>query len=308
SLPHSSRPGAARRHPRGLAGLAGERGDTPPRGRRLPTFPGLPDLSAAWHPRGVQAGTETLPRRVGGPEVDDETEVLVVGAGPVGLFAALRLAENGVRVRILDEERRPAARSYALALHPGTLALCHELGLADVLIALGHRLEGLAFYDGVERRARVSFARLPGPFPFVLVLPQQVLEGVLTGRLRERGVEVEWDHRLARLSLAGPSGATAAGIERLARNPDGQAVIAEKTWCHPGWVIGADGPRSVVRQALGVEYAELGPAETWALFEISADLPAENEARVVLDEAGEGVFWPIARGRFRWSFRIDDWE
>ena len=49
-------------------------------------------------------------------------------------------------------------------------------------------------------------------------------------------------------------------------------------------------------------------AETWAIFEMTADLPAENEARVVLDAEGEGVFWPIARGRFRWSFRIDDWE
>jgi 2-polyprenyl-6-methoxyphenol hydroxylase-like FAD-dependent oxidoreductase len=254
----------------------------------------------------VRAETEAEPRRAFGPDLDQEAEVLVVGAGPVGLYTALVLAEHGVRARILDEGNRPAARSYALVLHPATLALFDRLGLAQDLVALGHRLEGLAFYEGMERQARVSFAQLPGPYPFALVLPQQALEGVLEGRLRESGIEVEWNHRLARLRLA--YGEMSAGIERLARGPDGRTAVEAKSWVYPDWVIGADGSRSVVRQALGVEYAEVGPAETYAVFEISADLPAENEVRVVLDESTAGVLWPIARDRFRWSFRIDDWE
>jgi 2-polyprenyl-6-methoxyphenol hydroxylase-like FAD-dependent oxidoreductase len=57
-------------------------------------------------------------------------EVLVVGAGPVGLFTALHLARAGTRVAIVDEAPRAAARSYALALHAHTLALLDEVGLS----------------------------------------------------------------------------------------------------------------------------------------------------------------------------------
>jgi 6-methylpretetramide 4-monooxygenase / 4-hydroxy-6-methylpretetramide 12a-monooxygenase len=65
------------------------------------------------------------------PRIPEERpEVLVAGAGPVGLLAALALAEQGVQVQIVDQERRPAARSYALALHPQSLRLLDEIGLA----------------------------------------------------------------------------------------------------------------------------------------------------------------------------------
>ena len=62
-----------------------------------------------------------------------ETEVLVVGAGPVGLFSALSLARHGVRVQIVDEQFRTAAHSYALALHSSSLGLLHEAGVAEKL-------------------------------------------------------------------------------------------------------------------------------------------------------------------------------
>jgi glycine/D-amino acid oxidase-like deaminating enzyme len=61
---------------------------------------------------------------------EDRTEVLVVGAGPVGLFTALRLAGSGLRVQLIDQEPRTAGRSYACALHSRTLQLPNEEGLA----------------------------------------------------------------------------------------------------------------------------------------------------------------------------------
>ena len=58
-----------------------------------------------------------------------KSEVLVVGAGPVGLFAALALADRGLGVEIIDGQFQTAANSYALALHPGSLALLGQVGL-----------------------------------------------------------------------------------------------------------------------------------------------------------------------------------
>lgn len=234
---------------------------------------------------------------------DDQPEVLVVGAGPVGLFAALRLAERGIRVRILDEERRPAARSYALALHPSSLGLLEKAGLAGAVLDQGHRLRSLTFYEGRERRARLDFGALPGRFPFVTVLPQQSLEGILESRLEELGVRVLWNHRVTGLKLRIGGGAVVQ-VERLSR--DGRAV--EETFAfRPGFVIGADGHRSAVRHALAVEFPEVGPAELYAVFEISSSEDPGDEVRVVLDGVSS-VLWPIGHGRFRWSFQISDWE
>lgn len=241
------------------------------------------------------------------PEVDDEPEVLVVGAGPVGLFAALLLAQRGVHVQIVDEERRPAARSYALALHPGALKLLDEVGLTPDVVDQAHHLTSLAFYDGEEPRARLDFSALPGPFPFVAVLPQQSLEGILESRLEELGVAVLWNHRLGglRLKTAGP----VAEVGRLVRPAgNGTPGVEESFTVRPRFVLGTDGHRSAVRHALAVEFPEVGPAEVFAVFEISSSADPGSEARVVLDEGTSSVLWPIGRGRLRWSFQIPDWE
>ena len=66
-----------------------------------------------------------------------DVDVLVVGAGPVGLMAALMLAERGTSVRIIDREKWAGEHNYALALHPASLKLLDEVGLADDLIAQG---------------------------------------------------------------------------------------------------------------------------------------------------------------------------
>jgi 2-polyprenyl-6-methoxyphenol hydroxylase-like FAD-dependent oxidoreductase len=73
-----------------------------------------------------------------------DPEVLVVGAGPVGLVAALSLQQRGVRVEIVDERQRTTQHSYALALHPRTLGILDEAGLAERLIGAGRKLAKVA--------------------------------------------------------------------------------------------------------------------------------------------------------------------
>src|SRR5437773_9024112 len=131
---------------------------------------------------------------------EGQTEVLVVGAGPVGLWLALSLAEAGVQVSIIDRESRITARNYACALHPFTLKLLNRLGLATAAIERGSRVEKLAFYEGQSRRAEVDLSKLPGDFPFVLILPQSTLESLLEQRLRQAGVGVQWNHRFDALA------------------------------------------------------------------------------------------------------------
>ena len=140
---------------------------------------------------------------------EERTEVLVVGAGPVGLLTAILLAEAGIPVRIIDREARTTVRSYACALHPRTLKLLDRMGLAAPIIERGRRIEKIAFYDGTARQGEVKLSKLGGEFPFMVILPQNVFEEALEERLRKAGTAVNWNHRFHDLqSDAGEVAAT----------------------------------------------------------------------------------------------------
>ena len=232
-------------------------------------------------------------------------EVLVVGAGPVGLFAALTLSELGIRVQIVDQERRPAARSYALALHPETLRLLAEVGLAEELLPMAHRVSTMAFYEGQERKAAVDLSVLQATLPCVAVLPQQTLEGALESRLLRQGIPVLWNHRVREITLA--QGAVVADVERLEHSGGEQVTVQERFDVRADFILGADGHRSFIRESIAEPFEEMGPAELFAIFEITASGPAEHEAKVVFHGNQAGVLWPLGGHRFRWSLGIEDW-
>ena len=152
----------------------------------------------------------------------ERTEVLVVGAGPVGLISALLLAKAGAEVTIIDRESRTAARSYACALHPATLRLLDRLGIASALMEQGRKVETIGFYEGQDRRAELSLAKAGGEFPYLLIVPQAAFESLLEQRLREHGITVDWNHRFD--SLQQESDAVSVTIEKLGGTATGYIV------------------------------------------------------------------------------------
>jgi 2-polyprenyl-6-methoxyphenol hydroxylase-like FAD-dependent oxidoreductase len=238
-----------------------------------------------------------------------EFDALVVGAGPVGLFSALALAERGIKTRIVDEERRQAAHSYALALHPRSLALLDSFGVVEELLERGLRVERFAFYEGGERRGLLDLSALPEKFPFLLVVPQRVVEGVLEHALRRRGVKVEWNHRISALEQHDPR--MEATVEQLDKVSSGYAtattewVVEKKLTYRPRFVVGADGHRSTVRALLDLDYPSHGDPVCFAVFELECARPVEAEVRVVFHANGTNVLWPLPEGRARWSFQVE---
>ncbi len=238
------------------------------------------------------------------------TDVLVVGAGPVGMTAALLLARRGIDVQVVDEQWRTAARSYALALHPRSLSILDDLGLTDELLTHGRRVPRVGLWDSTGRRAELDLGKLGGPFPFLLVLPQSALEGLLEERLKEEGVEIRWNHRLANFEV-GADGVHGT-IERLGKESTGYSVtmtewlVKGRTSVSARFLVGADGHRSVVRRQVGIEFEEVGPAASFAVFECSTSGDPGDEMRTVLDSGRASAYWPLPGDRFRWSFEIDE--
>jgi 2-polyprenyl-6-methoxyphenol hydroxylase-like FAD-dependent oxidoreductase len=238
---------------------------------------------------------------------DKPPEVLIAGAGPVGLFAALSLARRGVAVRIVDTGVWACTHSYALALHPQTLPLFQELGLLDEVLAHCYPVRSVALADAAGPRVRIALDA-GGPAECLAVLRQDALEALLEQALSTHGVHVEWRHEVSRLE-PGPE-CVRAVIDRFEKESRGY-VIAHTEWVVAGsstqeiqYAIGADGYNSRVRRALNYDFPEVGPAQYFAVFEFSTDADLQHEMSLVFGADTVDVLWPLPRGDCRWSFLL----
>ncbi|MCW0211772.1 MAG: FAD-dependent monooxygenase [Pseudonocardia sp.] len=175
-----------------------------------------------------------------------QQDVLVVGAGPTGLTAAVTLARWGVRVRVVDAAAGPSAGSRGKGLQPRTLEVLDGLGVTSGLVTLGRFRMPMRRYVSAEDRTGTVADLHPGaeptpdsPYARPLLLPQWRTEQVLRERLAELGVEVAWGSR----------------VTDLAQDADGVSVTFEGgDTATASFVIGCDGGGSTVRRLVGVDF------------------------------------------------------
>jgi 2-polyprenyl-6-methoxyphenol hydroxylase-like FAD-dependent oxidoreductase len=239
-----------------------------------------------------------------------DPEVLVVGAGPVGLVAALFLQHSGVRVQIVDMHQRTTQHSYALAIHPHTLRILDEAGLSEGLIAAGRKLTKVAYYEGRERRAEIDYSALASKYPYLLVVRQSLLERTAEQALSQHQCKVLWGHRLQALTVDGGNlRAEVAKLDQIATGypvARNEWVVVRSETIRPAYVIGADGYDSAVRRMAGIEMAAHGEGQLFSVYEIEATGELPGEVRVIFDPDLTSVYWPLEEGRCRWGFQIPD--
>ena len=170
-------------------------------------------------------------------------EVLVVGAGPSGLFAAVELARHGVRARVIEREREPHRQARATALQPGTLEILQQAGIADAVLEASEHLGFARVFDSeLGCEAEMPFAGAGCRWEFQCSLPQWRTEQILADRLTELGGTVERDVLVA--SLMERDHDVLVGLRRR----DDRDDIA--TTVEASWVIGAGGAASVTRGSM----------------------------------------------------------
>lgn len=180
--------------------------------------------------------------------------IAIVGAGPVGLVLALRLARLGIATTLLEAEPTPPLDLRASTFHPPTLEMLGELGLAEPLIARGlitpdwqirlHETGERALFD-------LGLLRDDTPHPYRLQCEQSVLSQLALA-----------------LAAAEPAISLRRGfrVSSLAQHADGVTLAdSDGESLHAAWVIGCDGARSTVREAAGFAFEGFTYPETTIL-------------------------------------------
>lgn len=220
-------------------------------------------------------------------------EVLIIGAGPVGLFMAALLLQDGVDVQVLEQRGAPEPQSRAIGIHPPALAALAGTGVAEAMIAEGVQIRrGMAMAGG-KCLARMSFAGVSDRFPFVLSLPQARTEAHLERRVNELG-----------------DGALHRGVRLTGLSDDGGRVSVEADsksgtlrYSAP-LVIAADGVRSTVRALQGADVRVKEYPDSYLMGDFADGTGFGPDAALFLSGAGIVESFPLPGQLRRWVVRL----
>src|SRR5919108_1233361 len=218
--------------------------------------------------------------------------VLVVGAGPTGLLLAGDLAAAGIACTVLERRADESNLTRAFAVHARTLELLDARGIADDLVATGTTVGTLRLFG----KFQLDLSRLPSRFPFVLITPQYHTERLLTERAAALGAEIAHGAEVVGLRQDG------GGVEVDVRQQGGTTRTRRAAY-----LVGADGVRSTVRQALGLPFPGRAVVRSMILADVRLDhAPAEvltanasGDAFAFVAPFGDGWYRVIAWDRRR---------
>lgn len=221
------------------------------------------------------------------------TDVLIIGAGPTGLVLALWLTRLGVRVRIIDKTAEPGTTSRALAVQARTLEFYSQIGLAETVVQRGRKTIAANLWVAGKRVARAVLGEMGvglSPFPYALIFPQDEHERLLIERLVAANVQVERRTELIAFEDTG------SGVVAHLQSPDG----VQET-CEAAYIAGCDGAHSLVRQSLQIGFAGGIYDHLFYVADVQASGATMNgELHIALDSSDFLVVFPLkAQGQAR---------
>jgi len=193
-----------------------------------------------------------------------DVDVLIAGAGPIGLTAAIELARRGIACRIVDPLLEPPQYAKAVGVQPRTLEVFEGMGILRRILDHAIQMRGQVVYVNGEQVGRMELA-LPADVPLgFIAIPQYVTERILREEMANHGLQVERG-----LGLQGFE-QDADGVTATLTGDSGQQRVRVR------YLIGADGAHSVVRKSLGLSFEGGAFDEMYMLGDVEVDwsLPA----------------------------------
>ncbi len=219
-----------------------------------------------------------------------KAEVLICGAGPTGLAAALFLTELGVPVRIIDKLPKHSGFSKALGVNARTLSLLKPTGVTDILLQDGIKMYGMNTWRDGKRIMHLDLSKVDSPYKFMLINPQFKTEEVLTATLAQKGINIERSTELTDINIISNNKAKVSIL-----GPDGNIHLEDYS-C----LFAADGAHSTVRSKLNINFPGTSFPEPWHFYdlELKCALP-QDQGQMLATKKGAIIMLPMGNNIWR---------
>ncbi|RLK58580.1 rifampin monooxygenase [Actinokineospora cianjurensis] len=211
------------------------------------------------------------------------SDVIVVGAGPTGVMLATELRLRGVDVLVVERDTEPTKVVRGMGLHARSIEVMDQRGLLERILPLGTTYPLGGFFAGIRKPSPEG---VNTTYPYVLGIPQPVVERVLLEYADEIGVEIR------------------RGLELTGLDQDGDGVnleFADGTRLRSRYAVGCDGGRSKVRKLLGVDFpgeptrvetllGEVELTEDWPTIVAIVEEVRKTQLRFGVVPLGDGVY------------------
>lgn len=222
-----------------------------------------------------------------------DADIIVVGAGPVGMLAALLAAQQGSSVLLLEQSPERPVQSRAIGITPPSLEILSTIGLSESFIAQGIAVRSSEAYGRSMRLGRIDFSGLDSDFPFVLSIPQDRTETLL-----EEAVRAQPSIRLLRGHQV-----TNCICEETHVMVSGECADGGIFHYDGQYVVACDGGKSTVRESLGIPFEGAPQRYTYLMGDYEDTSGWGNEARFFLTPRGSVESFPMPDGKRRYVLR-----
>ena len=215
-------------------------------------------------------------------------DFIVCGAGPVGLYVACLLHARGHSCCILEKKTDLPTQSRAIGIHPPSIMLFNELGLASTLVEAGLPISHAQVHVERKQIAVLDFSKLKHEFPFILSLPQADLLRILRRHLENLGAPILWQREVAQVQQT---------------ESEVSVILNDETVMTGRYLLACDGMRSDVRQLLEIPWRGVTHPDTYLMGDAEDSDPSNTAAKVYLGRSGLVESFPLPNGKRRWVIR-----